>query len=118
MAKAIFISYRRSDSQHAAFALADRLRWAFGEEQVFFDRGIRTGNAWPDELKAGLEAAEVVIVVMGRTWLTSADQWGRRRIDDPNDWVRREICTAIASTKKLFPILLDETPRVRAEALD
>ena len=30
MPESIFISYRRTDSQHAVFAIADRLRWTFG----------------------------------------------------------------------------------------
>jgi hypothetical protein len=36
MANSIFVSYRRFDSQHATFAIADRLRWAFGADEVFF----------------------------------------------------------------------------------
>ena len=123
MANSIFISYRRSDSQHAAFAVADRLRWAFGSEEVFFDRGsIRTGNEWPDSLKRGLEAARVLVIIIGKMWLRSADQWGRRRIDDPGDWVRRELTTALAANAAgktgIIPVLLRGAERLRAEALD
>jgi hypothetical protein len=35
MANSIFVSYRRFDSQHATFAIADRLRWAFGPDESF-----------------------------------------------------------------------------------
>jgi pterin-4a-carbinolamine dehydratase len=123
MANSIFISYRRSDSQHATFAIADRLRWAFGPEEVFFDRGsITAGNAWPESLRRGLEAARVFVLIIGNTWLKTADQWGRRRIDDPDDWVRREISTALDANKAgrtvIIPVLLGDAPRLRAEALD
>lgn len=123
MPKSIFISYRRLDSQHATFAIADRLRWAFGADEVFFDRGsIRSGNEWPESLRQGLEAAKVLIVVMGRSWLTTADEWGRRRIDDENDWVRREIRTGLmghaVGGKAIIPVLLSGASRLRAEALD
>ena len=57
MPNSIFISYRRLDSQHATFAIADRLSWAFGADEVFFDRGsIRAGHQWPDALERGLNA--------------------------------------------------------------
>src|SRR5262245_18751366 len=111
MPQSIFVSYRRMDSQHATFAIADRLRWAFGADEVFFDRGsIRSGHEWPESLRRGLEAAKVLVVVMGKAWLTTADEWGRRRIDDPDDWVRREISTGLIRYKEgkthVIPVLL------------
>lgn len=123
MARSIFISYRRLDSQHATFAIADRLRWAFGADEVFFDRGsIRSGHEWPESLRQGLEVAKVLLVVMGKRWLTTADEWGRRRIDNSNDWVRREISTGLTrreqSGTQIIPILVSGAQRLRAEALD
>lgn len=123
MPQSVFISYRRLDSQHATFAIADRLRWAFGADEIFFDRGsIRSGNDWPDSLREGLEVAKVMVVVMGNAWLTTAGDWGRRRIDDPKDWVRKEIWTGLAQRKAgrthIIPVLLNKAERVRAEALD
>jgi pterin-4a-carbinolamine dehydratase len=123
MPNSIFISYRRLDSQHATFAIADRLRWAFGGDEVFFDRGsIRAGHEWPDSLRRALETAKVFVIVIGESWLTTADRWGRRRIDDPEDWVRREIATALAGAETgriaILPVLLGAAERLRAEALD
>jgi len=119
----IFISYRRADSQHAAFAIADRLRWAFGAQSVFFDRGsIRAGNEWPVSLRQGLESAKVLVVVVGKSWLTTYDDWGRRRIDDPGDWVRCELSTGLRTLQRgdfaIVPVLLDGAKRLRREALD
>ena len=123
MPNSIFISYRRLDSQHAAFAIADRLRWAFGEGEVFFDRGsIRAGNEWPAVLRRGLEEARVLVLIVGDAWLSTTDKWRRRRIDDPDDWVRREILTALDTTEKprtnIIPVYLDDAEELREEAFD
>jgi len=123
MSNSIFISYRRADSQHATFAIADRLRWAFGADEIFFDRGsIRAGNEWPESLRRGLEAAKVLLVIIGKTWLATTGEWARRRIDDPNDWVRREVCTALTAYKnggtRIIPVLLGDAQRIRRAALD
>ena len=80
MPNSIFISYRRLDSQHATFAIADRLSWAFGADEVFFDRGsIRAGHQWPDALERGLNAAKVMVLIIGEAWLTATYKLARRR---------------------------------------
>jgi len=125
MTHPIFISYRRSDSQYAAFAIADRLRWSFGREQVFLDRGeIQPGAPWPATIKEALMAAKVVLVIIGPEWLRTADAWGRRRLDDPQDWVRAEVCTALerqaAGATQVVPVLLEgaSLPPREAQAVD
>jgi pterin-4a-carbinolamine dehydratase len=123
MPNSIFISYRRLDSQHATLAIADRLSWAFGADEVFFDRGsIRAGHQWPDALERGLNAAKVLVLIVGEAWLTATDKWARRRIDDPADWVRCEILTALAANEKghtaIIPVLLDDAKRLHADAFD
>jgi len=123
MPQSIFISYRRSDAQHAAFAIADRLRWAFGPEEIFMDRSsIESGDDWPDSLQRGVAAAKVMVVVIGPTWLTAQGNWGRRRIDDPKDWVRKEVCAGLeqrqAGRTEVIPVLLRDTQPVSEEALD
>jgi pterin-4a-carbinolamine dehydratase len=123
MANSIFMSYRRSDSQHAAFAIADRVRWAFGQDEVFFDRGsIEGGDEWSESIKNALLSAKVVLVVIGASWLRVADEWGRRRLDDPKDWVRREVGEALArqGTKlsQVIPVYLDGASKLSEPALD
>jgi len=123
MPNSIFISYRRSDSQHAAFAIADRMRWSFGADEVFLDRGsIEGGAVWPESIRTALGSAKVVLVIIGPTWLRAADKWGRRRIDDPEDWVRREICAALSAREArgitVVQVCLEGAAPPDAEALD
>jgi pterin-4a-carbinolamine dehydratase len=123
MSATIFISYRRVDSQHASLAIADRLRWAFGPDNVFLDHGsIRTGKAWPKVLADALREARVMVAVVGPNWLSATDEWGRRRIDDRGDWVRQELLTGLerlrAEELVVLPVFLDKAPLLAREALD
>ena len=103
----LFISYRRSDAQQAAWGLYFQLRSRLGPKSVFMDRsGIAAGDVWPQRLRRTLEQATVVLVVIGPGWLSAADQYGRRRLDMPDDWVRNEIQHALESGQAIVPLLL------------
>jgi pterin-4a-carbinolamine dehydratase len=80
-------------------------------------RSIRDADVWPSEIEGSLRAASVIIVVIGTKWLTTSDDFGRRRIDLPGDWVRRELELGFAEKKKIFPLLIDGTTFPKAEAL-
>ncbi|MEA5466057.1 4a-hydroxytetrahydrobiopterin dehydratase [Leptothoe sp. PORK10 BA2] len=107
MAEPIFISYRRADSAAEAGRLHSSIIKNLGEEIVFMDTSsIDLGTQWAQELEDALQFSQIVIVVIGPDWLRISDEWGMRRIDQENDWVRREIETALTSGKKLFPVLV------------
>jgi hypothetical protein len=91
----IFINYHKKDSQPVADHLASRLRARFEEDVVFKDDlDLEGGDRWPDRLQEELQRREVVVALIGSLWLSSLDAREGRRIDDPEDWVRRELCTA------------------------
>lgn len=103
----VFISYRRSDAQQAALGLYFRLRLSFGSSATFMDVGaITPGEKWPDRLQRAVHCANVMVAVIGPGWLTAADAYGRRRLDQPEDWVRRELELAIAHGKTIVPLLV------------
>ena len=106
----IFINYRRTDAGWPADHLADKLKAAFGKDRVFLDvRSIEAGEDFTDEITSHLERATVLIVLVGKQWLFVHDEYGRRRLDRPDDWVRREIRKAIARKScKVIPVLLDD----------
>lgn len=66
------------------------------------------GEIYPDELRAQLDRTTVLLVVMGKDW-QAVDTDGLRQLDDPNDWVHREISYGIESEPAVLviPVLLD-----------
>ena len=106
----IFINYRRSDAGWPADHLADKLRAAFGEDRVFLDvRSIEAGDDFPDKIGDHLKRATVLLVLVGKQWLFVQDEFGRRRLDKRNDWVRREIRKALAHKNcRVIPVLIDD----------
>jgi pterin-4a-carbinolamine dehydratase len=115
----IFISYRRLDSASFSQWLAAELRAAYGEDCVFIDtESIRTADVWAQQIESQLRSSSLAILVIGKNWLSTSDEFGRRRIDLPDDWVRREIETSLAMTeKKLIPLLIEGATLPAREAL-
>ncbi len=102
----LFISYRRDDSQGFAGRLEDDLSERFGDAQVFRDREIPAGTDFAAHLERNLAEAEVVLVVIGPNWLNARDAAGGRRLDAPQDWVRREIMLALTTDVAVVPVLV------------
>ena len=106
MAK-IFLSYRRDDSSGYAGRLYDRLRNHFGSEQIFMDvSGIEAGADFVQTIHGTVGSCDVLIALLGKQWLSSKDQDGRRRLDDPDDFVRQEIATALERKILVVPVLV------------
>ena len=109
MSRPIFLSYRRSDSASATGRLHDAIRRRFGPDSVYMDTASTAwGEEWPTALENAVAAADVVVVVIGPDWLRASDEWWRRRIDQPDDWVRREIELALAARKAVLPLLVGD----------
>jgi hypothetical protein len=49
----------------------------------------------------------VLLAVIGDRWFAAADEDGRRRLDDPGDFVRLEIEAALARGVRVIPVLVD-----------
>jgi Tol biopolymer transport system component len=104
----IFISYRRQESSGLAGRLSDRLTDRFGEGQVFMDvDSIRPGVDFAEEISRAVAGCQVLLAVIGPSWLTAADQRGRRRLDNPDDLVRLEVEAALDRGVLVIPILVE-----------
>ena len=109
MQPSIFVSYRREDSEDAAELIRATLLTQFGDKEVFMDKfSIQAGAEWPSTISTALDSAEVMLVIIGRKWLKVSDEWGLRRIDEENDWVRNEIEQALSRNKVVIPVLVNE----------
>ncbi len=107
----IFISYRRDDSRHAAGRLGDDLAAAFGPARIFRDvESIDPGVDFEVALEQALKGCAVMLVVIGPRWLSITDKDGRRRLDQPGDWIRTEVARALARQVRLIPVMLEDTP--------
>ena len=114
----IFLSYRRQDSQSATGRLADRLEAHFGAARVFRDQdSIAVGEDFADAIRRAIEASTVLLVVIGPRWVTATDAAGRRRLDEPHDYVRLEIELALAAGVAVVPVLVEEATMPQAADL-
>ncbi|MCZ4303510.1 TIR domain-containing protein [Zoogloeaceae bacterium G21618-S1] len=114
----IFISYRRDDSAGYAGRLYDRLAGHFGPGRVFMDvEGIEPGTDFVDAIENAVASCRVLIVLIGDEWLSTTDASGRRRLDDPHDFIRLETRAALARDIRVVPVLLDRAPMPAYEAL-
>jgi TIR domain len=114
MAGKIFINYRRDDAIGTAGRLHDRLAQTFGRNNLFMDVDhIPAGVDFVEHLHSQVAACDVFLAVIGPNWLNAKDQRGRRRFDNPDDYVTIEIAAALARNIRVIPVLVDgaRTPR-------
>ncbi|MCR9271124.1 MAG: toll/interleukin-1 receptor domain-containing protein [Hyphomonadaceae bacterium] len=119
MAK-IFISYRRSDSQYQADKLYNALKPHVddAETNIFIDvDNIPFGVDFVEYLDGKVGQCEVLLAVIGDRWLSEELAPGHRRIDDPGDFVRIEIASALKRGISVVPVLLDGVQVPSAEEL-
>lgn len=103
----IFISYRRDDSAASAGRLYDRLAHHFGKEQVFRDLdAIAAGAEFAKVIEERISQCNVVVAVIGKSWVDIRNAAGQRRLDDPKDAVRIEIREALNQKKLIIPTLI------------
>jgi formylglycine-generating enzyme required for sulfatase activity len=106
----IFISYRRADSAGYAGRIYDRLTAHFGNDAVFMDVDtIEAGLDFVMVLQNAVQSCDVLVALMGRQWVNIKDEHGKRRIDNPEDFVGIEIAAALDRDIRVIPVLVDGT---------
>jgi hypothetical protein len=114
----VFISYRREDSEGQARALFQELVSRLGKDAVFMDvDSIALGRDFREVLQERLETCDLMLVLIGRDWLSGKDDAGRRRLDNPADFVRLEIAAALKRKIPITPLLLRGAQMPTAEQL-
>jgi len=115
---AIFLSYRRTDTSGYAGRVYDRLAKAFGGENVFMDVDhIAPGEDFRKKIREAVSSADVLLAVIGHQWVDAVDEAGRRRLDDPKDFVRIELEAAVEEEKKIIPVLVQGAKMPKPEEL-
>ena len=114
----IFISYRRDDAAYVTGHINDLLRQEFGAESVFTDvDNIALGVDFRKVLDESVSQCQVFLAVIGDNWLTVRDQEGKLRLDDPADFVRIEIESALKRNIPIIPLLVGRAQMPKAEDL-
>lgn len=111
----IFLNFRTGDQDMAASFLHRVLASWFGADAVFFSsHSIPAGADFPGELLKHAQQCEVLLALIGPRWLTMPGLGGKPLLANPEDWVRREIATALAAGRRVVPLLLANAPRLTA----
>lgn len=116
--KSIFISYRRDDSLATAGRIRDRLGVEFGMARVFVDvEDISAGADFVQVLDRRLAECAVLLAIIGPSWGNARDAAGNSRLENPDDFVRMEIATALARNIPVIPVLIDGAQMPSVETL-
>lgn len=108
MPQRVFISYRRGDAAGYAGRVNDRLSRELGRELVFMDvDAIPLGSDFVKVLREEVGGCQVLLALIGQNWIDARDSEGRRRLEEPDDFVRVEIATALARDIPVIPVLFD-----------
>lgn len=115
----VFISYRRDDTPGYNVLLARELGKHVGKNNIFMDLdSVRPGIDYRDQLRQAVQSCDVLIAMIGKQWLTTTDEEGRHRLEQPDDWVRLEIAAALEREHILvIPALVRGATMPRAQDL-
>jgi hypothetical protein len=115
----VFISYRREDSKWPARQIYEAFSRHLPHGQVFMDiDSIPPGADFVEILQGQVRQCEIVLVLVGLGWAGYTDpKTGQRRLENPKDFVRIEICAALSRGIPVIPVLLDGAPMPDVEQL-
>jgi TIR domain/Sulfatase-modifying factor enzyme 1 len=114
----VFINYRRDDAASFASRVYNRLEREFGRDNLFMDVvAIPLGLDFVKVIDEEIAKCDVLLAIIGPGWLGARDEDGRRRLDNPHDFVRIEIAAALKRDIPVVPILVDGTPVPEARQL-
>jgi len=104
----IFINYRRQTESGVAGRIYDSLRQELPGISIFMDVDkLNPGDDFEQGLEQSLASCKVLLAVIGPEWLTMKNSAGMRRLDDPEDFVRRELRTALSKNVRIIPVLVN-----------
>lgn len=104
----IFISYRREDTSGESGRLKDNLEQIFGKENIFYDvETLEAGLNFDQSIAKALSESKVLLAMIGPHWMKVTDSKGIKRLQKPEDWVRKEIAEALKRNLRVIPVLVN-----------
>ena len=124
----IVICYRREDTVDSTGRLHKDLKLHFNrpfrnhlKRRVVLVRdfdNIPAAVDYESYIKKEIETSVAILAVIGNDWLRVTNpQTGQRRIDDPDDSLRKELTTALSLSKPIIPVLMEKARMPGKEAL-
>lgn len=97
----------------------DDLSRQFGDQSVFMDvTAIEPGRDFRDQIRKSLDNCGVFLAVIGAHWIDATNESGKRRLEDPADFVRLETATALKRGDiPVIPVLVRGAKMPQVDAL-
>jgi hypothetical protein len=74
---------------------------------VFMDIDtIPIGEDFTEVVREALSDCDIMLTLIGLSWLDASDKAGKRRLDDPGDYLRVELEHALRTQIRLIPVLI------------
>jgi hypothetical protein len=87
--------------------LFDDLVSHFSDESVFMDvAAIEPGRDFRKAIDQNIANCDALLAIIGLEWLEAKNAAGERRLDDPNDFVRIELASALRRDIPVIPVLV------------
>ena len=103
----VFISYRRGSAAGEARALFNHLVAQLGQRSVFMDvDSMELGRDFRLVLQDILARCDLMLVLIDTNWADARDERGGLRLENPDDFVRLEIETALKRNIIVTPVLV------------
>jgi len=114
----VFLSYRRDDTGPYARLLQLQLSQRLPHARIFMDKdSIEPGRKFAADIEDAVNSCAILVALIGRQWATLTDRDGARRLDNPDDYVRFEVKTALERGALVIPVLVDGAKALRQQEL-
>ena len=108
--KQIFISYRQDDVGPVVAKLRPFLEERFGVDGFFVDYlSLQGSDDLLNEITRAIQGCHVLLPIIGPGWEGARTPKGALRLDNPRDYVRWEIATALTANLHVMPVLVNGT---------
>jgi serine/threonine protein kinase len=104
----IFLSYRQTENASMIDFIYKSLANSFTASLIFRDQeSTPFGINFKTYLNDMIKKCKVVLVIIGPQWLLHKDSSGRRFIDNPNDFIRVAVQSALENKIPIIPVFID-----------
>lgn len=103
----IFMSYHHTYSLDNVYAIQQKLKFFFGNRAIMSDNLSLPVQANIEQwIEKTIQSCDVVLMMIGKNWLTLNDAGGNSKLGNPSDTVLLEIAGAFKYEKRIIPCIL------------